>query len=192
MTVEHFPTPAPEPPVLGFCAYSGTGKTTLLTRVLPLLAEHGLRVGVVKHAHHEFEVDHPGKDSFMIRQAGASQMLVGSRERWVLINETRQPAAEPRLWDLIPRLDRSELDLVLVEGFKREAFPKIELHRPALKKPFLYQRDDNVIALATDEVAGAVDAPLPVLDINDPAQITAFIIEYVGKFQHTARNSQAT
>jgi molybdopterin-guanine dinucleotide biosynthesis protein B len=163
-------------PVLGFAAFSGTGKTTLLCNLLPLLRSEGLRIGMVKHAHHSFEVDHPGKDSYELRKAGASQMLVASRQRWALMVETASEA-EPRLGDLLARLDQSELDLVLVEGFKREQFPKIELHRSTLGYPLLFPQDPEVIAIATDAPLG-VEADLPVLDINVPWQIAQFVLAY--------------
>ncbi|MGI9303626.1 MAG: molybdopterin-guanine dinucleotide biosynthesis protein B [Gammaproteobacteria bacterium] len=170
--------PVNAPPVLGFCAFSGTGKTTLISNVLPILADKGVRVGVIKHAHHDFEVDQPGKDSYRLRKAGAEQMLVGSRWRWVLIAEHRPPKDEPRLADLLPRLELDQLDLVLVEGFKHEPFPKVELHRASLGKPVLHETDPNVVALATDEPP-LKTPPIPVLDLNQPAQIADFILRYV-------------
>src|SRR5690606_35869045 len=111
-------------PVLGFAAYSGTGKTSLLVRLLPLLNEKGIRVGVIKHAHHTFDIDHEGKDSYELRKAGARQMLVGSDKRWALIAETE--SNKNRLADFIGKLDHEFLDLILVEGFKPESIPKIE------------------------------------------------------------------
>lgn len=163
-------------PVVGFAAYSGTGKTTLLVAMLALLRERGLRVGVIKHAHHSFEIDHPGKDSFELRHAGASQMLIGSRQRWALICETPDADRSSSLQDYLDRLDQSRLDLVLVEGFKPDAIPKIELHRPSLGKPLLCQNDASIIAVAHDAPAPlAVDCEQ--LDINDPRAIGEFIIE---------------
>jgi len=165
-------------PLLGFAAYSGTGKTTLLRALLPLLIARGLRVGVVKHAHHTFDIDVPGKDSYELRRAGAAQMLIASRHRWALVTET--PATqEPRLADLLGHLSTDTLDLVLVEGFKAEAFPKIELYRPGLGHPLMCHTDRSIIALATD--APVPDAPsLPLLDLNDPAGIAAFVINATG------------
>lgn len=166
---------AGEVPVVGFAAYSGAGKTTLLKRLLPLLKERGFRVGVVKHAHHGFDIDHPGKDSFELRKAGATQMLVGSRQRWALIVETNSPE-EPSLADMMQHLLPERLDLILVEGFKPEAIPKIEIHRPALGKPLLSNDDRQVIAIAADApVASARD--LPALDLNDAEQIAEFIVD---------------
>jgi molybdopterin-guanine dinucleotide biosynthesis protein MobB len=164
-------------PVLGFAAYSGAGKTTLLKKLLPLLTERGLRIGMIKHAHHSFDIDTPGKDSYELRKAGAAQMLVASAQREALMIDKPEPA-EPHLDTLIGQLHQDELDLILVEGFKQVAFPKIELHRPSVGKPALYPGDDSVIAVATDAaLPEATD--LPVLDINDPAAIATFILERV-------------
>jgi len=162
------------PPVLGFAAYSGTGKTTLLTRLLPLLAARQLRIGIIKHSHHDFEIDREGKDSYRLRKAGAVQTLIASPYRTALIEE-RQPPREPRLDELLARLDRDTLDLVLVEGFRHESFPKIELHRCATGKPFLYPNDPSIIALASD---GTADIHLPLLDLNRPEQIAEFILNF--------------
>ncbi len=161
------------PPVLGFAAFSGTGKTTLLKQLIPLLRQRGLRIGLIKHAHHEFDVDKPGKDSYELRKAGAGQVLVASSRRWALMcdNETEE---EPQLADMLRRLETQQLDLVLVEGFKHERFAKIELHREGLGHPLLFLSDNSVIALATDaEVPSA--QTLPILDINNPEQIADFI-----------------
>ncbi len=163
--------------VVGLAAFSGTGKTTLLTRLIPLLRARGLRVGVVKHAHHSFEIDKRGKDSHELRQAGANPVLIGSRHRWALMMET-PGQDEPVLDDLLARLDQDVLDLVLVEGFKHEEFPKIELHRPSVGKPLLYPEDPSVMAIATDG-ALANPAPGPILDLNRPEQIAAFIVDHV-------------
>jgi len=164
-------------PVLGFAAYSGAGKTTLLKKLLPLLTERGLRIGMIKHAHHSFDIDTPGKDSYELRKAGATQMLVASAQREALMIDKPAPA-EPHLDTLIGQLRQDELDLILVEGFKQVAFPKIELHRPSVGKPALYPGDDSVIAVATD--AALPEATnLPVLDINDPVAIAAFFLERV-------------
>lgn len=159
--------------MLGIAAWSGTGKTTLLVRLLPLLRQRGLRVGLVKHAHHTFDVDTPGKDSYELRAAGASPVLVASRRRWALMAET--PAeADPVLSDLLARFDVREVDLILVEGFKHEAFPKVELHRPAVGKPLLFPDDPNVVAVATDAPLPR-PADLPVLDLNDVEGIADFV-----------------
>lgn len=165
-------------PLLGFAAYSGTGKTTLLRALLPLLNARGLRVGVVKHAHHTFDVDVPGKDSYELRRAGATQMLVASRHRWALVTEAPE-SSEPRLGELLAHLSTDTLDLVLVEGFKAEIFPKIELHRPSLGQPLMCRSDSSIIALATD---APVENPpsLPLLDLNDPAGIATFVMNTTG------------
>jgi molybdopterin molybdotransferase len=168
-------------PVLGMAAWSGTGKTTLLVRLLPLLRQRGLRVGLVKHAHHTFDVDTPGKDSFELRAAGASPVLVASRLRWAMMVET--PAGtEPVLRDLLARFDASEVDLVLVEGFKHEAFPKLELYRAAVGRPPLYPEDPDVLAVATDGPL-AVPCPVPVLDLNRPEQVAELVIGYVDRWR---------
>jgi molybdopterin-guanine dinucleotide biosynthesis protein B len=164
-------------PVLGFAAYSGTGKTTLLVRLLPLLKARGLRVALVKHAHHKFDIDHPGKDSYELRKAGANPMLIGSKNQWALMVET-SGQKEPILDDLLGYLDQSNLDLVLVEGFKHVEFPKIELHRPSLGKPLLYREDASIIAIATDSALEDTSS-VPRLDLNAPEEIVAFIIDRV-------------
>ncbi len=160
-------------PVIGFAAYSGTGKTTLLTRLLPLLSGQGLRVGMIKHSHHDFEIDKPGKDSCRLREAGAQQVLIASPHRTVWIEENTPPH-EPELAGLLERITPGSLDLVLVEGFRHVEYPKIELHRAATGKPLLYPEDRSIIAIATDE---PVDTTLPCLDINQPQAIAAFILE---------------
>jgi molybdopterin-guanine dinucleotide biosynthesis protein MobB len=172
-------------PVVGFAAYSGTGKTTLLVSLLRLFTEQGLRVGVVKHAHRTFEIDYPGKDSYELRQAGASQVLVGSRKRWALMAEMPKPPQDA-LQFYLDRLVRSTLDLVLVEGFKPESIPKIELHRSSLGKPLLYPEDTDIIAVATDSPLADVP-PIPVLDLNAPATIADFIIDRFKPARQTDR-----
>jgi len=160
-------------PVLGFAAYSGTGKTTLLKQLLPLLRERGLRVGMIKHAHHDFDIDTPGKDSYELRKAGASEMLIASGRRWALMVETDK-AGDPRLQEMLNRLDQDNLDLVLVEGFKHEAFSKIELHRPSVGKPLIFPDDPNIIAVASDgELSEQTN--LPLLDINNIQAVAEFV-----------------
>jgi molybdopterin-guanine dinucleotide biosynthesis protein B len=166
-----------EKPVLGFAAYSGAGKTTLLTKLLPLLTARGIRVGMIKHAHHNFDIDIPGKDSYELRQAGARQVLVASARREALMIE-KAVAVEPDLEALISRLDQAGLDLILVEGFNNLPFPKIEVFRAEVGKPAIYPNDDNVIAIATDgELPYLTDRP--VLDINNPESIAAFVYDYI-------------
>ncbi|MFH4513072.1 bifunctional molybdopterin-guanine dinucleotide biosynthesis adaptor protein MobB/molybdopterin molybdotransferase MoeA [Vibrio alginolyticus] len=162
-------------PILGFAAYSGTGKTTLLEALLPKLTEAGLRIGMLKHAHHNFDVDKPGKDSYRLRKAGASQMLIASRNRFALMTET--PEAEAEFEYLLTRFDEDMLDVVLVEGCKNIAFPKIELHREEVGKPWLYPNDENIIAIASD--GGELDSELPQMNINDLEAIAQFVIQYV-------------
>jgi len=166
-------------PLVGFCAFSGTGKTTLLTHLLPLLKNRGLRIGVVKHAHHRFDIDYPGKDSFELRLAGASQMLVASRKRMAWVKETQENRPEPVLEEALLALETEHLDLVLVEGFKQAAIPKIELHRPALGKPLMYPAMSNIIAIATDVPLADKNIGLPLLNLNQPVDIAEFIIETI-------------
>jgi molybdopterin-guanine dinucleotide biosynthesis protein B len=148
--------------VVGLAGWSGAGKTTLLTRLIPELKRRGLTVSTLKHAHHAFDIDQPGKDSFEHRQAGASEVLVASSGRWALVHELRGEA-EPSLADLLDRL--SAVDLVVVEGFKAHAHPKIEVHRAANGKPFLFRDAPNVCAIAADcEVPGAT---VPVVHLDD-------------------------
>ncbi|MEI8656347.1 bifunctional molybdopterin-guanine dinucleotide biosynthesis adaptor protein MobB/molybdopterin molybdotransferase MoeA [Vibrio sp. Hal054] len=167
----------PSLPLLGFAAYSGTGKTTLLEALIPKLTNAGLRLGVLKHAHHDFDVDIPGKDSYRLRKAGASQMLIASRNRHVMMTET--PDAEAEFNYLLSRFDCEKLDIILVEGCKNIAFPKVELHRNELNKPWLYPNDKNIIAIAADEV---VESELPQLNINDLDAIAQFVVDYAKGF----------
>ncbi|MCS3454607.1 molybdopterin-guanine dinucleotide biosynthesis protein MobB [Aeromonas sp. BIGb0405] len=136
-------------PLLGFVAWSGTGKTTLLERLIPLLTRRGLRLGVLKHTHHDFDMDQPGKDSYRLRQAGALQVMAASSLRHALICET--PEQEPSFEALLARFDWERLDLLLVEGFKHHHFPKIELHRRALGRPLLFPSDPDIVALISNE-----------------------------------------
>ena len=161
-------------PLLGFAAFSGTGKTTLLTQIIPILKHHGLRIGLIKHSHHNFQIDQPGKDSFRLREAGASPVMLVSSHRRAIITEIT-PEQEPRLDDQLKLFDQSGLDLILVEGFKAEQFSKIELHRPSLNKPILYPNDPNIIAIASDVALETPDT-LTQLDINQPEMIAAFIL----------------
>jgi len=164
-----------ERPVLGFAAWSGAGKTTLLTAVIPLLRERGTHLALVKHAHHKFDVDHPGKDSYRLREAGAEQVLLTSSRRRALMTELRTEQ-DPVLREELTRLDQSQCDLILVEGFRRERFPKLEIYRPSLGKPPLYPNDECIIAIVTDQ-PDAIDDPRPILNINDHAAIADFICD---------------
>ncbi len=161
-------------PLLGLVASSGTGKTTLLTKLIPLLSQQGVRIALIKHAHHAFDIDIPGKDSYELRKAGAIQVLVASQQRWALITETPRQQTDPSLVKLLPQLDMTHLDLILVEGFKHEAIPKIELHRQELQQPLLCKTDPHIIAVATD-AAPLAGITLPQLNINNAATIAEFI-----------------
>jgi len=169
-------------PILGFAAFSGTGKTTLLTTLIPLLKKSGLRIALIKHSHHNFEIDKPGKDSYRLRKAGASPVMLISSHRRAVITEF-SATIEPRLDDQLKALDQSELDLILVEGFKAEKFPKIELHRPSLNKPLIYPNDPTVIAIATDSDTSYANMPTH-LNINDPQFIAEFIVNIFLKSQN--------
>ncbi len=167
-------------PVLGFVAYSGTGKTTLLEQLIPELKARGLRIALIKHGHHDFDIDTPGKDSYRLRKAGASQVMVASNRRWALINENDSQHDEPQLDELLLHLDASNFDLLLVEGFKHEHYPKIELWRQELGKPLLHPEDKNIIAFASDEVPESKPA-LPLLDINDIPAIAEFVVKWAAQ-----------
>ncbi|QFI37416.1 molybdopterin-guanine dinucleotide biosynthesis protein B [Moritella marina ATCC 15381] len=174
-SLDNFPIP-----LLGFAAFSGTGKTTLITQLLPKLTERGLRIGMVKHSHHDIEMDNPNKDSFKLRKAGACQMVLASPHRTILFSEQDEPV-EPQLITQLNWLNTDELDLVLVEGFRHEAFTKIELHRPSLGKPLLAINDAHVIAIATDAAIDKkqlLNRKLTYLALNDIDAITDFIMHY--------------
>jgi molybdopterin-guanine dinucleotide biosynthesis protein MobB len=164
-------------PVIGFAAWSGTGKTTLIRQLIPWFKACGLRVAVIKATHHDFEIDRPGKDSDILRKAGAAQTLLVSSNRTALIVEHEHPA-EPDLAQALARLDPGRADLVLVEGFKHVPFPKIELHRPALGKPLLYPEDPSIVAIATDVPLSETPA-IPVLDLNDFVGVGEFVTGYL-------------
>jgi len=179
-------------PMIGFAAFSGTGKTTLLLKLLPLLKAHGLRIAVVKHAHHSFEMDQPGKDSYRLRAAGADEMLVASRCRMAWVRECDGQREEPSLAEALAVLDPSRIDLVLVEGFKHEPYPKIELHRAALGKPLLFPDDPNVVAIATDGgVLGQDPGGLPRLSINAPTEVADFVLQFVATGQRLQQTELA-
>lgn len=161
-------------PILGFAAPSGTGKTTLLTQLIPQLRMQQIRVGLIKHSHHNFQIDKPGKDSFRLREAGATPvMLVSSHRRAIITEFTTQQ--EPVLDEQLEFFDQSSLDLILVEGFKRERFPKIELHRPSLGLPLLYPDDSSIIAIAADQTI-TVESKIVSMDLNNIPQIADFIL----------------
>lgn len=175
-------------PLIGFSAFSGTGKTTLLKRLLPILRNRGLEIAIIKHAHHRFDIDYPGKDSHELRTAGAHQTLIASRRRMALVTEFPQGHPEPELQELLGALDPSTLDLVLVEGFKHGALPKIELHRPTQGKPLLCLHDPWIVAIATDGEIPDAPASLPRLDLNDPHGIARFIQNLMTTMKHGIRD----
>ena len=156
--------------VIGLAGWSGAGKTTLLARVIPLLLGNGVRVSVIKHAHHHFDVDVPGKDSWVHRQSGATEVLVSSANRWALMHELRG-AVEPRLPELLKKM--SPVDLIVVEGFKSESHRKIEVHRAANGKPHLFPDDPAIAGIATD---AAVETALPVAHLDDIAAVAAMML----------------
>ena len=159
--------------IIGIAGFSGSGKTTLLIKLIPFLTAGGLRVSTVKHAHHDFDLDQPGKDSHAHRLAGATEVLVGSARRWAMIHELRAEP-EPPLAALLDRL--TPVDLVLVEGFKRETHPKIELRRGAVASPPLYPDDHTVVAIASDRVLPGVT--IPVVGLDDIAAIAELAIRH--------------
>jgi molybdopterin-guanine dinucleotide biosynthesis protein B len=160
--------------IFGFAGWSGSGKTTLIEKLIPLFVGRGLRVSLIKHAHHSFDVDQPGKDSYRHRQAGASEVLVVSSRRWVLIHELRG-AREPGFAELIERI--TPCDLLLVEGFKRETIPKIEVHRAATGEALLHPQDRDIVAVASDV---RLQTTLPQFDLDDAPAIAAFILRHLG------------
>lgn len=160
--------------IFGIAGYSGSGKTTLIERLVPVFTGHGLRVSLIKHAHHSFDVDHPGKDSYRHRHAGCSEVLVTSSLRWALMHELRG-APETTLQELIKRI--APCDLLLIEGFKREPISKLEVYRTTLGEPLLFPEDPNIAAIASDQ---RVDTKLPQFRLDDVAAIATFIRDYVG------------
>ena len=155
--------------VIGLAGWSGAGKTTLLTRVIPHLLKQGLRVSVIKHAHHEFDVDVPGKDSWVHRQSGATEVLVTSAQRWALMHELRG-ADEPPLPELLTKM--SQVDLVIIEGFKRDPHRKIEVHRAANGKPLLFPDDPGIVGVVADV---AVETALPTAHLDDVEAVAAMM-----------------
>lgn len=160
-------------PVVGFAAFSGTGKTTLLKRLIPVLKQRGLRLGLIKHSHHIFEVDRAGKDSYKLRHAGATQLVVASRRRSAIMMQ-HPGRKKAQLADFLRRLDNKGLDLILVEGYKHAAIPKIELHRPGLGHPLLALNDSAVIAVACDAEL-KTEIPVPLLTLSETGKIADFI-----------------
>jgi len=163
--------------IFGVTGYSGSGKTTLIERMLPQMIGRGLRISVLKHAHHDFDIDRPGKDSFRHRQAGAGEVLLANASRWVLMHELRD-AREPTLAEYATRF--SPCDLLLVEGFKHEAIPRLEVHRPANGKPALWPQERQIVAVASDQAAPAeLPAGVCWLELNDVPTIVTFILDHL-------------
>ena len=158
---------------IGFAGWSGSGKTTLIEKLIPLLARRGLRVSLIKHAHHTFDVDQPGKDSYRHRHAGANEVLVTSSRRWVLMHELRGEH-EPRFEDQLRHL--SPCDLLIVEGFKYAPIPKLEVWRASTGEPLLHPNDSHFVAVVTD---AKVETRLPVLDLNDADAVAAFVVSHL-------------
>jgi molybdopterin-guanine dinucleotide biosynthesis adapter protein len=164
--------------VFGFAGYSGSGKTTLIEKVIPELIASGVRVSLIKHAHHSFDIDKPGKDSYRHREAGAHEVLIASSQRWVLMHELRE-AEEPSLDDLLTQF--SACDLILVEGYKFSSVPKIEIYRAEHGKPRLDAKTHNIVAVATSNVADKLDIEgLAQIDLNDPRAVADFVLRYCG------------
>jgi molybdopterin-guanine dinucleotide biosynthesis adapter protein len=159
--------------IFGFAGWSGSGKTTLIEKLIPRFSGAGLRVSLIKHAHHTFDVDQPGKDSYRHRHAGASEVLVTSSRRWVMMHELRG-AHEPSFEEHVKRI--SPCDLLIVEGFKFAPIPKLEVWRSATGEPLLHPNDPHIVAVASD---ARVQTRLPVLDLNDDAAIAGFIVSHL-------------
>ncbi len=168
-------------PIVGFCAYSGTGKTTLLTQIIPLLKADGLRLAVIKHTHHVLDLDSPGKDSYRLRESGAQQVVLASHKRIISLQDAPHEQEEASLADAIAAIPGQYTDLILVEGFKHEAYPRIELTRASLDKPYMFPHDPNIMAVATDDNHLAVPEGLHKLDINQPQQVVDFIKQQILK-----------
>lgn len=160
--------------IIGIIGWSGSGKTSLLSDLLPVLIAKGFTVSTMKHTHHDFDMDQPGKDSYRHREAGAQEVLLTSRKRWALLHELRD-APEYEMDELIAKM--APVDILLIEGFKSHSYPKIEVNRPSLGKKLLCRTDESVVALATDESVDDVGVPL--LDLNNIDAIADFIVEYL-------------
>jgi molybdopterin-guanine dinucleotide biosynthesis protein B len=160
--------------IFGFAGWSGSGKTTLIEKLIPLLVARGLKVSLIKHAHHTFDVDRPGKDSYRHRHAGCTEVLVSSSRRWALVHELRG-AAEPGFTELLERL--APCDLALIEGFKRERVPKLEVYRAVTGEPLLHPHDRDIVAIASDR---RLDTKLPQFDLDDAPGIADFVLRHVG------------
>lgn len=161
--------------IIGFAGWSGSGKTTLVEKIIALLEARGLAVSLIKHAHHDFDIDHPGKDSWRHRHAGCREVLITSSRRWAVMHELRG-RDELTLSEAVEQL--SPCDLLLVEGFKREAIAKIEIYRPEIGKPLIFPNDPNIIAVASN---CSLETTLPQLDINQPEIVATFIIDWMAR-----------
>jgi molybdopterin-guanine dinucleotide biosynthesis adapter protein len=171
--------------VVGFAGFSGAGKTTLVEALIVVLKSRGLRVSVVKHAHHKFDIDHPGKDTFRHREAGAFEVVVASGKRLALMREFEQPG-ELKVHHLIAQL-YSGVDWVLVEGFKESDVPKIEVWRPSHGKPALYDQDDFIVAIATDAPSQVrAGTQRPILDVNAPDTVAQWLMDNAARFDYQA------
>jgi molybdopterin-guanine dinucleotide biosynthesis protein B len=159
--------------IIGLAGWSGSGKTTLLTKVIPRIVARGLKVSTIKHAHHSFDIDQPGKDSHAHRMAGATEVVVGSGKRWAIVHELRSEA-EPTLAALLEKASR--VDLILVEGYKRARHPKLEVYRAAVGKPLLYPDDPAIVAIASDEPLPS--ARVPVVDLDDVEGIIDILLRH--------------
>ena len=159
--------------IIGLAGWSGSGKTTLIKKLIPCLIARGISVSTLKHAHHGFDLDQPGKDSFFHRTAGATEVIISSAKRWAILHELRE---QPE-WDMAALVGKmSPVDLVLVEGFKRDAFPKLEIHRIANGKPLIHPEDPHIIAVASDSALPATQ--IPVVDLNDIDAIADLLLNH--------------
>ncbi|WP_366556607.1 molybdopterin-guanine dinucleotide biosynthesis protein B [Aquibaculum sediminis] len=178
--------------VIGLAGWSGAGKTTLVCKLIPALRRRGVSISTIKHAHHAFDVDKPGKDSYEHRAAGATEVLVSSGKRWALMHELREEA-EPTVEELLGRL--SPVDLAIIEGFKREGHDKLEVWRRSIDKPLLAGEDPRVVAICSDgpvpEAAELPGGPRPVLDLNDVDAIADFILAHCGLEAKVAQREEA-
>jgi molybdopterin-guanine dinucleotide biosynthesis protein B len=170
--------------IIGLAGWSGSGKTTLITKLIPRLIARGIAVSTLKHAHHGFDLDQPGKDSFFHRAAGATEVIISSAKRWAILHELRE---EPE-WDLGTLIGKmSPVDLVLVEGFKRDKFPKLEVHRIANGKPLIHPEDPHIVAVACDSTLPA--AQVPVVDLNDIEAIADLLLRHAVPIEAAGRRA---
>ena len=171
--------------IIGLAGWSGSGKTTLITKLIPCLLARGVRVSTLKHAHHGFDLDQPGKDSFFHRAAGATEVIISSARRWAILHELREETE----WDLPALVAKmSPVDLVLVEGFKRDRFPKLEIHRAANGKSLIHPEDPHIVAVAADSALPA--ATVPVVDLNDIEAIADLLLKHAVEVGDVARGNE--